>query len=104
MGFNFTVGYGNNHACVMGNEETLDKAVAAMQYHINYYKELGYPITETTVAQWCDTCNGGGELRCKHKAHNRYSTTFMPERCRKVCETCKGERFFPVELPAQVVV
>lgn len=96
MGYNFTVGYGHKQSCVMGYQDTLDKAVTAMQHDIDYYKELGYPITDISITQMCDTCNGIGEMRCKHKSHNGYGTTFMPEKCRKVCKTCKGERSFPV--------
>lgn len=84
----------------MGYEETLDKAVAAMQYYIDYYKGIDEIIRETSMTQECDICHGYGETYCTHKTHNRHGYAFVPERCRKVCETCKGDGRFPVVLVA----
>jgi hypothetical protein len=100
--YQFCVEYGQKGACVIGNEASLEKALSEKDRYVAYYTEIGHTIHEATIVRICDTCVGHGVTYCKHKGHNRYGcTAFVPEKCRKVCRACRGEKTFPVELPPQ---
>jgi hypothetical protein len=65
-------------------EDNLHKLLEDMSYHIQYYKNLGYRITEIKVDQICKACNGNGEVFIPNK-RNR----FIGKNVR--CPDCKGK-------------
>jgi hypothetical protein len=96
--FRFTVNYGTQHSAVLGQEATLEQALAARDHYIAYYQALHDNVTSATIEEVCRGCVGTGQHRCHHTHHRR---GVRPAPCVKTCKTCRGAGVFPVDLPAQ---
>jgi hypothetical protein len=79
--YGYTVAY-SKYSSVLGGCASEQEAINGAIYHINYYKELGYPIREATAYQLCTACEAMGRIV-------KYTKTGLV-RSDKQCRTCNG--------------
>ena len=89
--YHFCVDYADHNIVIGIAGETLEAAQACLDENVNYYKKLRYPIRDAYLYQICETCHElwGRILRCR--SPKRHARGIHPEKCYKVCPTCKGK-------------
>jgi hypothetical protein len=70
--------------CVLIGDDDYDKCFPATLRHIEYYRELGYDITEVKIEKICKRCNGHGEIVVPSKRH-KFTGKIIK------CPDCKGK-------------
>lgn len=80
----------SQHSSMMGNAATLDKAIEGLNFHVAYYRDMGYPIRLANVFVRCEACEGNGRV-----AKGRKGVRFPKY---TDCKACKGKASFPLPL------
>jgi hypothetical protein len=75
----------SSHDSGMGlGGDDLHNVLEDLSYHIEYYKNLGYRITEIKLDKVCKICNGNGTIFIPNKRNK-----FLGKN--KTCPECKGK-------------
>lgn len=91
--YSYEVSY-STYSAVMGNAATLDKAIEGLNFHVAYYRDMGYPLRSASVCVRCDACAGVGRI-----AKGRKGVRFPKY---TECKACKGNASFPLPLTVGV--